>query len=634
LYGQGVVRGYAIGRAVVMSAAALEVAHYRVADEDIAAEKNRLCAAVDSAFQELQQMVDMLPPDAPRELGVLLSVHAMLLQDPMLVQSVCQLIDERQYNAEWALTTQGQSLAEQFAQVEDAYLRERGADVRQVIERVLRVLSGTASWLPNLDGVDIDGSLIVVARDISPPDMMRLRGGKFGAFLTDLGGATSHTAIVARSMNVPAVVGMGTVRALVRDGDVLIVDGVNGMVLVNPSPSILREYQERQAAFLRERDELKALRFAPAITLDGVQVRMEANIELPEEAADALAAGAEGIGLFRSEFLFMGRAELPDEDEQYAAYASVVRAMGGRPVTIRTLDIGADKTLDGEATVATNPALGLRAIRYCLANPELFNIQLRALLRAAVHGPVRVLIPMVSHMHEVVAVRRALARAAEELSDAGISHETRVQLGAMVEIPAMAIAIEPFAETLDFLSIGTNDLIQYVLAIDRGDKDVSSLYDPMHPAVLRLIAHTINAGERVGKPVSVCGEMAGDVRVTRMLLGLGLTGFSMHPQQLLDVKKRDSQGAFQCFARQGGLCTESSSAHRSKYLVSLNFFLWPYLSGVCIGSFVSSCWLRQSRLSAHLLRFSLGRPNQNPFFAWRCLQWLFTCQGLPFIQGR
>ncbi|MGB3835138.1 MAG: phosphoenolpyruvate--protein phosphotransferase [Castellaniella sp.] len=537
LYGQGVVRGYAIGRAVVMSAAALEVAHYRIADEDITAEKKRLCAAVNSAVQELQQMVDTLPLDAPRELSVLLSVHAMLLQDPMLVQSVCQLIDERQYNAEWALTTQGQSLAEQFAQVEDAYLRERGADVRQVIERVLRVLSGTASWLPNLDGVDIDGSLIVVARDISPPDMMRLRSGKFGAFLTDLGGATSHTAIVARSMNVPAVVGMGTVRALVRDGDILIVDGVNGMVLVNPSPTILREYHERQAAFLRERDELKGLRFAPAITLDGVQVRMEANIELPEEAADALAAGAEGIGLFRSEFLFMGRAELPDEDEQYAAYASVVRAMGGRPVTIRTLDIGADKTLDGEATVATNPALGLRAIRYCLANPELFNIQLRALLRAAVHGPVRVLIPMVSHMHEVVAVRRALARAAEELSDAGISHETRVQLGAMVEIPAMAIAIEPFAETLDFLSIGTNDLIQYVLAIDRGDKDVSSLYDPMHPAVLRLIAHTINAGERVGKPVSVCGEMAGDVRVTRMLLGLGLTGFSMHPQQLLDVKK-------------------------------------------------------------------------------------------------
>lgn len=537
LYGQGVVRGYAIGRAVVMSAASLEVAHYRIADGDIESEQRRFTRAVDETVRDLGQMAEDLPADAPRELGVLLSVHAMLLQDPMLTQSVCQLIAERQYNAEWALTTQGQILVEQFSLMEDAYLRERGGDVRQVIERVLRVLSGSGHWLPNLDAVDVDGSLIVVARDISPADMMRLRGGRFGAFLTDLGGATSHTAIVARSMNVPAVVGMGMVRTLVRDGDRLIVDGLNGLVLVNPSDAVLREYQERQAAFLRERDELKALRFAPAVTLDGIQIRMEANIELPEEAADALAAGAEGIGLFRSEFLFMGRPDLPDEEEQYEAYASVVRTMAGRPVTIRTLDIGADKTLDGEATVATNPALGLRAIRYCLANPEMFNTQLRALLRAAAHGPIRVLFPMVSHMHEIHAARRALARAAEELRAEGLPHDAAVQVGAMVEIPAIAIAIEPFAETLDFLSIGTNDLIQYVLAIDRGDTDVASLYDPMHPAVLRLIAHTINAGERVGKPVSICGEMAGDVRVTRMLLGLGLTGFSMHPQQLLDVKK-------------------------------------------------------------------------------------------------
>ena len=537
LYGQGVVRGYAIGRAVVMSAASLEVAHYRIADGDIESEQRRFTRAVDETVRDLGQMAEDLPADAPRELGVLLSVHAMLLQDPMLTQSVCQLIAERQYNAEWALTTQGQILVEQFSLMEDAYLRERGGDVRQVIERVLRVLSGSGHWLPNLDAVDVDGSLIVVARDISPADMMRLRGGRFGAFLTDLGGATSHTAIVARSMNVPAVVGMGMVRTLVRDGDRLIVDGLNGLVLVNPSDAVLREYQERQAAFLRERDELKALRFALAVTLDGIQIRMEANIELPEEAADALAAGAEGIGLFRSEFLFMGRPDLPDEEEQYEAYASVVRTMAGRPVTIRTLDIGADKTLDGEATVATNPALGLRAIRYCLANPEMFNTQLRALLRAAAHGPIRVLFPMVSHMHEIHAARRALARAAEELRAEGLPHDAAVQVGAMVEIPAIAIAIEPFAETLDFLSIGTNDLIQYVLAIDRGDTDVASLYDPMHPAVLRLIAHTINAGERVGKPVSICGEMAGDVRVTRMLLGLGLTGFSMHPQQLLDVKK-------------------------------------------------------------------------------------------------
>ncbi|MFA7668425.1 MAG: phosphoenolpyruvate--protein phosphotransferase, partial [Burkholderiaceae bacterium] len=363
-----------------------------------------------------------------------------------------------------------------------------------------------------------------------------LKGARFAAFLTDLGGPTSHTAIVARSLNVPAVVGLGHVRSLVRDGDMLVADGFSGIVLVNPSQQVLAEYRERQAAYLREREELAGLRDAPAITLDGFEVKLEANIELPEEAEMALAAGAQGIGLFRSEFLFMGRSDLPSEEEQYRAYASVVKTMAGRPVTIRTLDIGADKTLDGEVTVATNPALGLRAIRYCLAKPELFSAQLRALLRASVYGHVRILIPMISHMHEVRAVHQAIEAACRELAARDVAYSRNFSVGAMVEIPAMAIAIEPFVDALDFLSIGTNDLIQYTLAIDRGDADVSALYDPMHPAVLRLIAHTINAGDRVGKPVAVCGEMAGDARVTRMLLGLGLKEFSMHPQQLPDVK--------------------------------------------------------------------------------------------------
>ncbi|MDN5841833.1 MAG: phosphoenolpyruvate--protein phosphotransferase [Alcaligenaceae bacterium] len=540
LSGQGVVKGYAIGTAVVMSAASLEVAHYRVAPEELPAEHHRLIDAVATARKDLQSMAASLPDDAPRELAALLNVHVMLLDDPVLIQQVCQVVTERQYNAEWALTTQGQLLAEQFAMMEDEYLRERAADIRQVIERVLRVLSGSTAWLPNLDAVASD-SLIVVARDISPADMMRLRGGKFAAFLTDLGGPTSHTAIVARSMNVPAVVGMGRVRALVRDGDLLIVDGLEGVVLVNPSEPVLAEYRQRQAAYRRERDALAMLRDAPAVTLDGIRICLEANIELPEEAVAALAAGAEGIGLFRSEFLFMGRSDLPSEDEQYEAYASVVRTMGDKPVTIRTLDLGADKTLDDEEAVAANPALGLRAIRYCLANPDIFDTQIRALLRASLHGEIRILIPMVSQMHEVRAVQDAIERACIALQDRGVPYARNIKLGAMVEIPAMAIAIEPFAEMLDFLSIGTNDLIQYVLAIDRGDKDVADLYDPMHPAVLRLIAHTINVGERAGKPVSVCGEMAGDARVTRMLLGLGLTGFSMHPQQLLDVKKQIRQ---------------------------------------------------------------------------------------------
>ncbi|ARP97372.1 phosphoenolpyruvate--protein phosphotransferase [Bordetella genomosp. 13] len=535
--GKPVARGYAIGRAVVMGAAALEVAHYRIAPEDVAAECERLTAALQQAQDELLQMADTLPEDAPRELGAMLNVHRLLLADPLLAEPALELIAERQYNAEWALTAQGQMLAEQFDAMEDEYLRERGADVRQVIERVLLVLSGTPATLPDTCHVDGDEPLVVVAHDISPADMLRLRGARFAAFVTDLGGPTSHTAIVARSMGVPAVVAMGNVRQLLRDGDMLIVDGATGNVLVNPSARILEEYRQLQQVYADERAELALLRDVPSVTVDGIDIVLHANIELPDEAHQAVAAGAHGIGLFRSEFLFMGRATLPTEEEQYEAYASVVKVMAGRPVTIRTLDIGSDKTLDGEATVATNPALGQRAIRYCLARPEMFATQLRAILRASAHGPVRMLVPMIAHMHEVHATFAALASARAELDARGQVYAPHMEVGAMVEVPAIAIAIEPFAQALDFLSIGTNDLIQYALAIDRGDDEVSSLYDPLHPAVLRLIANTINVGERAGKPVAVCGEMAGDSRYTRLLLGLGLTEFSMHPQQLLDVKR-------------------------------------------------------------------------------------------------
>jgi len=537
LHGKGVARGYAIGRAVVMGAASLEVAHYRIAPEDVAAESERLTQALAAAQADLLQMADSLPADAPRELGAMLNVHRLLLADPLLAEQTRVLIAERHYNAEWALAAQGQILGEQFDAMEDEYLRERGADVRQVIERVLQVLSGSTAMLPEADGLDGNDPLVVVAHDISPADMLRLRGGRFAAFVTDLGGPTSHTAIVARSMGVPAVVALGNVRELVRDGDTVVVDGAAGVVVVNPSPRLLQEYRDRQVAYAAERAELAMLRDERAVTLDGIDIVLNANIELPDEAHTALAAGAHGIGLFRSEFLFMGRQTLPDEEEQYEAYASVVRVMAGRPVTIRTLDLGADKTLDDEATVATNPALGQRAIRYCLARPDMFATQLRAILRASAHGHVRLLLPMVTHMHEVTAALAAIGSARRDLDARGQAYAERLEVGAMVEVPAVAIAIEPFAQALDFLSIGTNDLIQYTLAVDRGDHDVAGLYDPLHPAVLRLVANTINAGVRAGKPVAVCGEMAGDARLTRLLLGLGLTEFSMHPQQLLDVKR-------------------------------------------------------------------------------------------------
>lgn len=538
MQGQGVVKGYAIGKAVVMGVTALEVDHYRISPETVSAECERLRNAMAAARDELRRLAETLPADAPRELGPLLTVHSLLLDDSTLIGQVCDLITHQHYNAEWALTTQGHLLEEQFAIMSDDYLRERGSDIRQVIERVLRVLSGTSgSAIHDLDTPDSGESLIVVARDISPADMLRLRDGRFSAFLTDLGGPASHTAIVARSMNVPAVVGLGHFRGLVRDGDMLVVDGFTGSVLVNPSPYILDEYVQRQADFLRERQELVRLRDAPAVTIDGVAVELHANIEQPDEARLALDAGADGIGLFRTEFLFMNRRELPSEEEQFNAYADVVRVMQGRPVTIRTLDVGADKGLDEDVVVATNPALGLRAIRYCLANPEVFVTQLRALLRASRFGHIRILIPMLTNVHEVHEVRQALQAAKEQLMAHGHDAAFDVSLGAMVETPATAIAIEPFAETLDFLSIGTNDLIQYTLAVDRGDGEVAHLYDPLHPAVLRLIANVINAGERYGIPVAMCGEMAGSAELARLLLGLGLTSFSMHPQQLLDVKK-------------------------------------------------------------------------------------------------
>lgn len=564
LQGHGVVKGYAIGHAAIMSAAALEVAHYHIRPENIAAECQRLRDAFDEARAELDYIRQNLPTDAPREMAALLNVHSLLLSDPMLSEAADELIKTRHYNAEWALTTQGQILSAQFESIHDPYLRERGADIDQIIEKVLRRLSGTPNLLQKSVSLNQSEALIVVARDISPADMLKLRDARFAGFLTDLGGPTSHTAIVARSMNVPAVVGLGSAHSLVRDGDLLLIDGLNGSVLVNPSDAAIAEFRQIRSRYIEKRTRLQQLRDTPCITRDGIRIRLEANIEVPDESEAALAVGAEGIGLFRSEFLFMGRSQPPSEDEQYEAYAQVVKAMDGRPVTIRTLDLGADKTLVDDASVAVNPALGLRAIRYCLAHPELFATQLRALLRAATHGHLRILIPLISHMHEVVASQKALQQARQSLIDEGVPVPERVELGAMVETPAIAVAVEPFVDALDFLSIGTNDLIQYTLAIDRSDAEVAHLYDPMHPAVLRLLHHVIGAAHRAGKPVSLCGEAAGDTQMTAVLLGLGLKEFSMHPQHLLDVKSK--------------LLSSHADALRNKVADALNRAVRPTLS--------------------------------------------------------
>jgi len=431
---------------------------------------------------------------------------------------------------------------DQFDEFEDAYLRERKNDIVQVVERVLKVLQGKQRKLVKRKGSPVEDDLIVVANDLSPADTLQFKTLKIGGFVTDMGGSTSHTAIVARSLAIPAVVGMQHARPLIQDDDLLIVDGTRGVLIVEPTPNVLAEYRLRKTELQLERAKLKRLVTGRARTLDGEDVALLANIELPQDAERATEVGADGVGLFRTEFLFMNRDELPGEDEQFEAYRSVVKALAGKPVTIRTLDIGADKEARALRNrtgnrAAPNPALGLRAIRFCLAEPQLFLVQLRAILRASHHGRVRLLIPMLAHAQEIEQALSLIELARFQLREARQKFDA-IEVGGMIEIPAAALALGPFLRRLDFLSIGTNDLIQYTLAIDRSDDAVAHLYDPVHPAVLRLIAQTIQSAQRVGMPVAVCGEMAGDPKLTRLLVGMGLREFSMHPAQLLEVKQQ------------------------------------------------------------------------------------------------
>jgi phosphotransferase system enzyme I (PtsI) len=557
IHGLAVSRGVAIGRAVMVASSRMDVAHYFIQAHEVSAEIERARAGRDAVVEELYRLQESIshmgPKEAPHELNALLDVHLMLLQDEELVSGVKSWITDRLYNAEWALTTQLEVISRHFDEMEDAYLRERKADMEQIVERVLRAMRGVASPIVTpshrntrrqsqqdlLLGDTVDVPLVLVAHDLSPADMLQFKQSVFAGFITDVGGKTSHTAIVARSMDIPAVVGARTCSQLVRQDDWIIIDGDAGVVIVDPSPIILAEYGFKKRQVELERSRLARLLNTPAVTMDGEKVQLLANIEMPEDAQAALQAGALGVGLFRSEFLFMGRrGHLPDEEEQFQAYKRAVEGMQGLPVTIRTVDVGADKPLDSSVHDAAhlNPALGLRAIRWSLADPEMFLTQLRAILRAAAFGQVHLLVPMLAHASEIHQTLAHIETARSMLDKRGQAYGP-VQLGAMIEIPAAALTLKMFLKYFDFLSIGTNDLIQYTLAIDRADESVAHLYDPLHPAVLQLVAATIAECHRQGKGVSVCGEMAGDVGLTRLLLGLGLRSFSMHPAQILAVKQ-------------------------------------------------------------------------------------------------
>lgn len=549
LFGLPISGGVAIGRAVLVASSRIDVAHYYITEPQVVAEIDRLRDARNVVALELETLKRDMPAEAPAELPALLDVHLMLLHDDVLTGATKQWIIERHYNAEWALSAQLEVLARQFDEMEDDYLRERKADLEQVVERLLGILARMAGAagpgiLPQRQGATAGDPLVLVASDIAPADMLQFKSGVFLGFVTDVGGRTSHTAIVARSMDIPAVVGAREASRLIREDDWVIIDGEAGTVIVDPLPQVIEEYR----AIQRERDGRRAglarLRHLPAVTLDGEQVELLANIELPGDAALAVQAGAVGVGLFRSEFLFMNRAgDLPGEDEQFEAYREAVAGMNGLPVTIRTVDIGADKALERMSANelrhehALNPALGLRAIRWSMSEPAMFRQQLRAILRAAAFGNVRVLIPMVAHMSEVLHTLESLARARQQLDDAGRAYG-KVELGAMVEVPAAVLILPAILRYFDFVSIGTNDLIQYTLAIDRADEAVAHLYNPWHPAVLQLVARAIEGARALDKGVSVCGEMAGDPTFTEVLLAMGLRSFSMHPSQIVAVKQR------------------------------------------------------------------------------------------------
>ncbi|MFA6013674.1 MAG: phosphoenolpyruvate--protein phosphotransferase [Gallionellaceae bacterium] len=536
LHGLPVSHGIAIGHAHLVSHTKLEVSHYVLPKHLVQEEVARFDEALETTRKELSGLRDFRPLQAAAEFDAFLDLHLMILADVHISQAAREMILREQCNAEWALKTQMEELVSQFEAFEDAYLRERKTDVVQVVERILKSLSGQPGHVPPSGQHNTD--LILVAHDVSPADLIQLKPHQFSAILTDVGGATSHTAIVARGLNTPCVVGLHHARELIKDHDMLIVDGEHGVVLVNPDKQLLAEYKLRHSQLDLERQKLKRLKTAHANTLDGTHIELHANIEMPGDLSEVKENGATGIGLFRSEFLFLNRDALPDEEEQFEAYRTVVEGMNGLPVTIRTFDLGADKQINNAARVASNPALGLRAIRLCLAEPQLFRAQLRALLRASSFGNLKILVPMLSGVGEINQTLNFIKMVKQELAAEGIAFNNAVPIGGMIEIPAAALALNAFVKKLDFLSIGTNDLIQYTLAIDRTDEEVSHLYDPLHPAILHLLAHVISSANKVNIPISVCGEMAGELSYTRLLLGLGLRQFSMNPGQILATKQR------------------------------------------------------------------------------------------------
>ena len=562
LHGMGVSRGIAIGRVHIIERDRLDIPEYHIEKDQVETETRRLVEAVSLAKQQLRAIRDHIPAATSPDIAPFIDTHLLMLDDTVLTQEPLRLIKSAGHNAEWALQLQQDALMHVFDEMEDPYLRTRKDDIDHVVNRIQRILLKQKPLRHEEPDSRLNG-YVLIADDLSPADTVLMQHHGILAFVTEYGGPTSHTAILARSLIIPAIVGLHEAGRFAREDDMVIVDGNAGVMLVDPDEHSLRYYRKRQQEDRKYYAGLIRLKETPAKTLDDVPIRLQANVELPQDFEIVRQVGASGVGLYRTEFLYMNRETPPEEEEHYETYLSVLDTMAGLPLTIRTMDLGADKQVDGGkqgGSVQANPALGLRAVRLCLKEPALFRPQLRAILRASAHGSIRLMIPMLSNMQETRQVLEMIDEIKAELNSQGVEFDTDIPVGAMIEVPAAAICADIFAGQLDFLSIGTNDLIQYTIAIDRVDDEVSYLYEPLHPAVLRLIRMTLDAGARADIPVAMCGEMAGDIKFTQLLLGLGLREFSVHPAYLLEVKKNILESELERLTGVADAALEASTA--------------------------------------------------------------------------
>ena len=538
LHGFTAGKGIAIGRAHLILRGMTEVPQYNIIADELAAETTRFDNAIKASRRQLEQLRSAIPENAPTELGAFISLHLMLLTDATLSREPADIIQEQKINAEWALKLQTDKLSQQFDEIDDAYLRERKQDMLQVVERIHNNLVGQSNEL-NLE-TNLLEDTVLIAHDLSPADTVHFKEQRIAGFVTDAGGPTSHTAILGRSLDIPSVIGLRNARDLISENEWVIVDGINGVLIINPDDTVLAEYRGHMREYKNRKRALNKLKKTAATTEDGLNIELLANIESTEDIKQLHGAGADGGGLFRSEYLYLNRDTLPTEDEQYEVYSTLIKKLKGKQLTIRTVDLGVDKNPRWFGQNATpngslNPALGLTGIRLCLAEPVMFRTQMRAILRAAAHGKVNMMWPMVASLTELRQCIVHFETAKRQLAERGEEYG-EVSLGCMIEIPSAALTVGSLLKLVDFISIGTNDLIQYTLSVDRGDDSVSHLYQPGHPAVLKLLQHIIRTANRMGKSVSVCGEMAGDSTYTRLLLGMGLRRFSMNPSNLLTIK--------------------------------------------------------------------------------------------------